>query len=482
MKKLKLLSTVCALAVLTTMATSCTSKNSADDGKSNSNKELVYWTVGSGTGDYDSALEEMNKIVEDELGFTMKVNIIDWGDFGTKRNTILQSGEKFDLMFVDQSCYGSAVELGALADITDLVEKEAPKLKELVPEQLWDGVKIKDKIYAVPTYKDSALSQYWYFDKKYIDKYNIDVSNVKTYADLDKVFKTVKDGEGDKFYPLYMTQSMGPSTLRNKYDCLCSGLPFIGVKMDDKSRKVVSVFEQEDVLEQLNYFHKWYQEGIINPDASTSTDMPTGRFYQATQGFPGSEVISAAGEGVDAYVPVRVIEPTYSTESIQASLNAVGKNSDNKAEALQFLELVNTNSKLRDIMAYGAEGKDFEYVEEGVVKKLNDSYGWPAYTQGTFFNMSTTEGAPKDQWDQVKKMNEEAGESSVLGFALDVEPINSELTACKTIYDKYKYELECGASDPNEIVPKMLDEARKAGLDKIIEEAQRQIDEYFAGK
>lgn len=37
-----------------------------------------------------------------------------------------------------------------------------------------------------------------------------------------------------------------------------------------------------------------------------------------------------------------------------------------------------------------------------------------------------------------------------------------------------------GASDPETAVPACIEELKAAGLDKVIEEAQRQIDEFFA--
>ncbi len=475
MKKMRILSAVCAAAVLATMVASCGS-----DKESSKNTELVYWTVGGGTGDNQAAYDAVNEYIKDKLGFTVKVNIADWGDYDTKINTILQSGEYFDYMFTNNNHYIKGVNLGAFADITDLVAQEAPKLNEVIPEQIWSGVKIDGKIYSVPTYKDSSITQYWAFDKTYVDKYNLDVQSITDFASLDKALRTIKEGEGKSFYPLTTMQSDAFSGMFNDYDGLCSGLRPLGVKMDDQSRKVVNIFEQPDVVEKLTYMHNWYKDGIVNPDAPTMTETPKMKAFMTAQGFPGAEQTWAVNNGVEAYEAVQVWGPMYSTESIQGSMNAIGKNSKHKAEALKFLELANTDNKLRDIMAYGAEGKDFEYVSDGVVKKLNDNYTWPSYTQATYFNLSTVEGSPEDQWDQVKKLNEQAGSSSVLGFALDVEPINNELTACRTVYDQYKYELETGAKDPKVIIPELNKKLKDAGFDKVMEEAQKQIDAYFA--
>ena len=85
----------------------------------------------------------------------------------------------------------------------------------------------------------------------------------------------------------------------------------------------------------------------------------------------------------------------YATGTIQGSMNAISANSKYKAEALKVLELMNTDSKFRDMCAYGTEGNYMKYSEDGTVQKLRDDWNWPSYTQGTFFILSTqTDGDP----------------------------------------------------------------------------------------
>jgi putative aldouronate transport system substrate-binding protein len=131
------------------------------------------------------------------------------------------------------------------------------------------------------------------------------------------------------------------------------------------------------------------------------------------------------------------------------------------------------------MLAYGIEGKHFEYVSENVIKKLTDTWTLPGYQQATFFNMSTIEGSQADMWDQVKKLNEAAYSSQCLGFMINMEPINDELSNCRTIWDKYRAELQTGTSDPDVAVPALMAELKNNGFDKIMEEAQKQLNEYF---
>jgi putative aldouronate transport system substrate-binding protein len=49
----------------------------------------------------------------------------------------------------------------------------------------------------------------------------------------------------------------------------------------------------------------------------------------------------------------------------------------------------------------------------------------------------------------------------------------------KATWDKYRYELLTGASDPEKMVPKIVEELKKAGMDTIMKAAQEQIDAFF---
>lgn len=121
-----------------------------------------------------------------------------------------------------------------------------------------------------------------------------------------------------------------------------------------------------------------------------------------------------------------------------------------------------------------------QYEEDGTVTRLRDDWVWPSYTQGTFFILPTLHGEDPDAWEQVKAQNEAATSSTCLGFALDISNIQNEVANCNTVWDKYKYDMLTGASDPAVVVDQCISELKAAGLDTVIAEAQKQVDEFFA--
>ena len=484
----KVVSLLCAVALMGTTAAGCgnggassaaSQSASQSSAKSGDIPTLTWWLIGNQPENLQAGLDKINAYTADKIGVKVDIKVAGWGDWDQKVNQIVNTGEKFDIMFTNFTKYNRQVQQGAFADLTDLVQKETPDLYKMIPGLVWDGAKVNGKIYSVPTYKDSSQTQYWVFDDTYVKKYNLDVASIKTMDDLDKAVTTIKKGEGKSVYPMIQKQDDGFPDTFNDYDDLTLGFKFLGVKVTDQSRKVVDTLEQPDIMAKLKMINKWYKEGVINPDAPTLKDSPKNKIFFSAQGFPGAEIGWAADQGVAKYDTVQVSQPLYSNSTIQGSLNAISANSDHKVEALKFLQLVNTDQKLRDMLAYGVEGTDFKYTSDKVVKRLTDTWGIGNYAIGSFFDMSTQEGSPADQWDQVKSLNNKAKGSVCLGFTPDTTKLATEIANCQAAWDKYRFELLNGASDPETTVPKLVAELKASGMDKIITEMQSQIDTTF---
>lgn len=58
----------------------------------------------------------------------------------------------------------------------------------------------------------------------------------------------------------------------------------------------------------------------------------------------------------------------------------------------------------------------------------------------------------------------------------------NQVTACNNVVASYNTALRWGAMDPNENIPKFIAELEAAGINDIIAEKQRQLDEFLASK
>ena len=97
-----------------------------------------------------------------------------------------------------------------------------------------------------------------------------------------------------------------------------------------------------------------------------------------------------------------------------------------------------------------------------------------------FLNYIWDSEAP-DKWEQFKNFNQGAHYSPAFGFTLDIEPVKSQVSVLKNIYKEYVPGLETGTLDlakADEFFAKL----KANGLDEVIQEKQRQLDEFLASK
>jgi putative aldouronate transport system substrate-binding protein len=436
---------------------------------------LIWWTVGPEPRDYALGTENINRYLEANMGLRLDMRMLSWQELMEKSQMIVNSGEYFDIMFVDSENYNKFTTLGAFRDITDSLRSAAPDLWEFIPDQVWAGAKIDGRIYAIPTYKDVALAQYWVFDKKAAESCGIDIAATDSWDALDSALTKMKARGGEGFYPVSLTKNETFGGIFNGYDSLCSGLPIVGARVDGPEREAVCLLDEPEVLQRLRFLRKWYTEGIINPDANVTLSLSGPQVFFSGVGWPGAEQVWQRNKGAEAYVSKLIYGPVLSSETIQGSMNAVYSYSGYQTEALGLLERINLDPVLRDMFAYGVEGTHFEYVSDRVVRQLGDGWNVEVFAQGTFFTMSTTTESAPNQWELVKAQNARAKASELLGFSLSVGELSTELSACKAVWDKYKADILTGAVDLGPALAQCKDELRKAGLDIVISEAQKQI-------
>ena len=439
---------------------------------------MIWWMIGTSQPGFAGDLKIISDYTEEKIGIRLDIKQAGWGGAGQRFITMINAGEYFDIMFVNGENYNRFTTLGAFEDLTDLLPAEAPTLWNYIPSVLWDGVRVKGRIHSVPTYKDSSITGYYFWDHHYVKKYHIDL-NRSGRAYLDEVFRRMKAGENNpRFYPYSITRNH-TSFIFDDYDSLALDVQAVGVRHDDPRRRVVNVLEQPDVMEALRYMHAWYRDGIINPDANMVDETPGGKPFFMAQAWPSAAVAYALQEGVKRYDEARFFGPLYSTGSIQGSMNAVSVNSKYKKEALLFLQLVNSDVKLRDMLHMGIEGKHFKYVRDGTaIQRLRTDWPLINYQQGSYFIETPLDSVSPGYWDEVRRQNEEAAPSVMLGFMMDVGPVLSETMNCRSVWEKYKIDLLTGAADPDVVVPRVIAELSANGLDRIIAEAQRQADEF----
>ncbi|MFC0214750.1 ABC transporter substrate-binding protein [Paenibacillus chartarius] len=437
---------------------------------------------------------EMNKIVKAKINATVKLNAIDFAAFDQKMNIKSASGEPYDLVFTApwKNNYFQNVAKGTLLPLDDLLAKYAPTLKATVPAKIWDATRVNGKIYGAINWQIVAMAYGVSMPKMWVDKYKIDINNIKSLKDVEPYL-----AKWEEKWPAYHGGE-------NKFT---QAPPFFGfdsvgddasvgwVRLNDKDLKVVNQYESPEFKELIETTYDWRKKGFIPPDAVLYTDEKRLADQKAGKtelllsingpAPPGVENAEKQKIGVEIVVKP-ISKPLITTNRAIATMTGISKTSQNPERAMMFLELINTDKDLYNLLCNGIEGKHYKMVDKtkGLIEKIPDSGYNPStdWMFGNQFNGYYTSPESVGNWEKTIQMNAEGEVSPLLGFNFNPEPIKSELAQVSSVWKEYSGALMTGSADPQTKYPEFLDKLKKAGADKIIAEKQKQIDEWRKSK
>jgi putative aldouronate transport system substrate-binding protein len=464
---------------------------------SGSAKPVVGWHTGVIPPTVIEDMKIISKYAEDKIGIGLEfVSAED-----AAREVMVQSGQPFDIMNLDAGPFLRWADMGGCADITDLVKSETPALWNSMPAALWAAGTYRNRIYAVPIYKDVATTAFTIWDTRSVNKYGLhSYINDTTLPGLDKAFREIKRQDPS----FYITVGKNSDfQLGRLIDQLSTGIPhaFFGVRLDDRNRRVITPMQDDpDYIEGLKIIRQWYLDGLFSPDQSMSADawLPPdlgAPVISFGSGWPSAASIWAGwNHNPDGTTPVESwMGPWNSTDATRNAMNFIGANSPHTKESLRILELASTDPLFRDMLAYGVEGKHFTYTTRpagqtpGVVHKTGVNWEGPyGYKTGAWFIETPSGTKPVisstdddlDRLGEIADQNSRARTSVMMGFTMDTSNLLTEIANVNTVWDRYGALIFGGVEDPAVIVPRVMAELNAAGLQRIKDEAQRQVNEW----
>ena len=95
--------------------------------------------------------------------------------------------------------------------------------------------------------------------------------------------------------------------------------------------------------------------------------------------------------------------------------------------------------------------------------------------------MSLLKGQSSTTYEDTVKFVDETVESPLYAFAFETTGVKAELAAISEVLNGYSL-LGTGDMDVAAALPELRAALQEAGIDKVIQEAQKQVDAYLQGK
>ncbi|MFD2615305.1 ABC transporter substrate-binding protein [Paenibacillus gansuensis] len=461
--------------------------------------ELDWYYTGPGPQkDVELIEEKMNSYLKDKINTTVKLHALDWGSYDQKISTLLASGEKIDLVVSNSWAfqYPNAVAKGLLTDLTPLLDKYAPETKKLLSERNWiEPQSINGKVYNLPAIKEMASQAGVMFNKDLADKLGIDLTKIKTYKDLEAVFKAVKEKD-PSITPFVMTSGLSVFHAGLGWDMTLANSISYAIHLDTATDKWAPVFESPIYKDYLVTTRKYYTEGYINKDAATLKDLAplvkSGKaFSYPTQLKPGNDKEASKSNGVNLYqVPLSKVVSTQA--DLTNSMMAIPTTAKDPARSLMFYNLMYTDPYLINLMDYGVEGvhwvwldKEKQIIDFAPAANGGKDSGWNHGTNWLFGNQLLSyifKGEDPNKWKNFEEFNKQAVRGPDFGFTFDAEPVKKEVAALKNVDTEYRDSLLSGSIDLDKYLPAFEKKAKDAGLMKVIDEMNKQYEAFKAKK
>ncbi len=453
----------------------------------------VIMMASAGKDGSGEVVDAINAYLEEKLNIRINLTFISYGNYTQQTNLMLSAGEGIDVFPVYMTPLTTVANNGQILPLDDLLAEYGQGIVEQVGEEFINCGKVGDEVFGITTGRDLAASYGFEMRKDICDKYNIDYENITTLDQLHDALVTVHTNEPDL---VCVVPSNGELVRNWGWDPLGDAGTPLGVLMDmGQSDTVVNLFETDYYREFVTTMHEWYEEGLIMADAVSNTES-VGTMMGAGTAFGGFmnlkpyfNVQETTNYGTE--IVVSEILPAFScTSNVSMATWAIASSTKYPEAAMKLLNMMYTDPTLENLMIYGIEGKHYVVLGDAAngqkiigypegIDATNTTYrpsgGWLWCNQ---FIGHVWTGNPADYWDVTREFNQTAIKSNAFGFTWDASNVRNQVTACTNVMQKYHQALMCGAVDPDETLPKFIQELKDAGIDAIVADKQAQYDEW----
>lgn len=495
----KIITAVLTVSVLAGMLTGCGSAKSSktkeaalnEDGTVNTSDEveLVMYVISDRPAGQDVMDENLNAILKEKLNCTLKINWIGWAEYANKYPLLFSSGEQFDMAYASGTWlnYSSLAQKGAFMNLDELWETCAPGNFSRQSEEAKQQAMVNGHYYCVPT----LLSTY----DTYGPIYRTDIAEgtdwdgkMETMEDIEEYLDMVKEAHPE-MEPLDV--SSAGMLADNMYFFAqgyknISAIDFLYYNTSEEAPQIKLLTELECVEDYLEIVNRWNEKGFFSKSALADTDTTK------TQNGKAAMKI----HNVDTYRDYAAQHPEYvfafsnfvknmSHLPYTQDCMVVSNTAQNPERALAFWDLVTSDQEVYNAFFYGVLGTTYEVNDRNEFKILDaDLYAtnamYAARTDG--LNMEQ-EGTPED-YLALKEGYEASitsgeGAERFTGFVFDTSSIETELSACQNVQQQYWDPLSLGYTDAESGLEEYAQKMETAGIEKIRQEAQRQLDEYL---
>lgn len=481
-------------------------------------KTIQIWIGGPGKQkDSDEVWEEFNKRLQEYVpNTTVEFTVLTTAEYGTQFEQMLAAGEEVDLAWIANWVTGSTstnIDDGNLMPLNDLVAEYGQGIVEAMGQNVIDAHLYKDgELYYLPSWQGLTTDKKgifvikeiadlagatWYEDTQAIvtEWWNHDPSaeNLqKVYDQFDKYFAAAKDA-GKLCAGTVGSKFMGWNYSQN----YAKGSEWVGPLRHDDTFTVVDTAQQDHYKTYIKNQAEFYKKGYIRSDiASVDTSqfsfIKNGEYTDNTcilyvDNFLTQSKLESMQKdaGVELY-GIEIEEKGYLGLG-DATAMAVPYCADEPERAMMVLDVIYSVPEMYQLLIYGIEGKHYTDNGDGTVTTsygaegtADADYGLWRWTIGTCKNSLVTQADTAGYYDELAENDKVSPANIWATWSFDGTGTEDICAALKALRLEYEPIFSGGytGDDWEATYDKFIKARKDAGVDKLIEEVQKQMSAY----
>lgn len=457
--------------------------------------EVIIETVTFGADYKDIPVieEAINAITVPAINVSVKILNVGIPQHAQKISMMIAGREKIDLVMAGLTLpmINMAAD-GMLLPLDELVDTYGADIKALLGDQMNAG-RLGNELYAIPADAYTAQSGGYIYNKQMADELGITVPNPVSIEQLAEIYDTILE----KAPGIYGTSFGNGETCNVLYDYNLenygSSTFAYGVTLRQyENTEIVNLFATEEFREYALRHKDWISKGYAPSDSMTSgvlanEYMAAGKMFGMTSNYSPVEAPTQQANYTFPIGMVEITKPVSSTSGIQERMWGIPVTCKNPEKTMEFLNLMFANPDVANLLSNGIEGLNYKFVDTGIVTYADGvDPAAPGYARifsrfGDQMKVYQWEPATASYYDELAAYNKNALNSLTLGYSFNSESVATEVAAVNAVIAQYLPALECGmVDDVDEALAVFNQQLEKAGLSQIIEENQRQLNEWMS--
>ncbi|WP_127496217.1 extracellular solute-binding protein [Paenibacillus glycanilyticus] len=475
--------------------------------------KLIGYLIGEAPKGMPQVLQAINDKLKNDINATIELNYIGWNDVASKYPLVMASGQDVDFIFAaDWNFYVTEATKGAFYPLSQsMLEQYMPRhMAAMAPEAL-RAADVNGTPYMVPTSSPDRKVNVALFRKDVMEKAGM--TQITKFSEIEPYLAEIK-----RDYP-----GMIPLNLDSQYDLptpfaylmlekfawftapFDSGDPLaqgITADMEDPAAVMYSMAE-EPILgwqKEAAYIMKdWYDKGYINKNPYANNIRSKDNFCNGKSGIAfGNSIdmmnvfMSCKEQGIEVY-PFPMLYPSGKAAESSWLNNgvAIAASSKNPERTLEALDLIMEDPSYAYLAYYGIEGVNYTItpdgtvgLPEGVTSESNtyppDAAGFWFVNKNLFKPVAKSTESYKELQDRIQPLLEP---TPLVGFLFNSDQVKSEIANLKSVSTQYAQPIYIGAvSDVEAAFDTLVQHLKKAGINKVKAEVQKQAAEYIASR